>query len=328
MTNKFAAALLAALTFAGVLAVVPLATAEPADAHPRTKTVQRCSYDPFAGQQCWNETVNVSHVHRCGAGMTGTYPNCYPIPPVIQPVCPAGMTGTPPNCYPPPPATTQPPPPTTTQPPPQCPAGQVGTPPNCQTPQCPAGQTGTPPNCKTPPPPKCPAGQVGTPPNCQTPKCPAGQTGTPPNCQTPPTTTTTKDPCGDYAQDLLDALNKVNDGTNRPPTLPATPTQCIGSSTSKLLTAIGNALAALGKGHPNNSEEIRKSQRKAYESHRDVPIDVECGFGASLGISAFTREHWATGSAPSGGAGEGALDIDERADDDSSGHDRTEGQDL
>ena len=52
------------------------------------------------------------------AGLTGTYPNCYPIPPVTQPVCPAGMTGSPPNCYPPPPTTTQPPPPTTTQPPP------------------------------------------------------------------------------------------------------------------------------------------------------------------------------------------------------------------
>ncbi len=36
--------------------------------------------------------------------MTGTYPNCYPIPPATQSVCPPGMTGTPPNnCYPPPP---------------------------------------------------------------------------------------------------------------------------------------------------------------------------------------------------------------------------------
>ena len=147
MTKKFTAALCALLVAASTLAVV----AQPAAAHSQTKTVQRCAYDPFAGQQCWTETVSVSHVHRCGAGMTGTYPNCYPIPPVTQPVCPAGMTGTPPNCYPPPPATTQPPPPPTTQPP-----------------ECPAGQTGTPPNCKTPPPPECPAGQTGTPPNCKT----------------------------------------------------------------------------------------------------------------------------------------------------------------
>ena len=117
-SKRALAALGVVLAFAAVLVVVPLATADEADAHSRTKTVQRCSYDPFAGEQCWTETVNVSHVHRCGAGLTGTYPNCYPIPPVTQPVCPAGMTGTPPNCYPPPPATTEPPPPPTTAAPP------------------------------------------------------------------------------------------------------------------------------------------------------------------------------------------------------------------
>ena len=138
MTKRTLAALGVVLAFAAVLVVVPASTDE-AEAHPRTKTVQRCSYDPFAGQQCWTDTVNVSHVHRCGAGLTGTYPNCYPIPPATQPVCPAGMTGTPPNCYPPPPATTEPPPPSTTAapppttifvppttapPPPSCPPGQ------------------------------------------------------------------------------------------------------------------------------------------------------------------------------------------------------------
>ena len=156
MPKRTLAALGTVLAFAAVLVVVPLATADEAEAHPRTKTVQRCSYDPFAGQQCWTETVSVSHVHRCGAGLTGTYPNCYPIPPVTQPVCPTGMTGSPPNCYPPPPATTQPPPPPpTTQPPPpttQPPPPTTQPPPPTQPspPECPAGQTGTPPNCKTP----------------------------------------------------------------------------------------------------------------------------------------------------------------------------------
>ena len=117
MPKRTLAALCAVLAFAAVLVVVPLATADDAGADTRTKTVQRCSYDPFAGRQCWTETVSVSHVHS-GAGMTGTYPNCYPIPPATQPVCPAGMTGTPPNCYPPPTTTTEPPPPPTTATPP------------------------------------------------------------------------------------------------------------------------------------------------------------------------------------------------------------------
>ena len=117
MSTRLTTALLALLTFAAAMVIVPLASPDDAGAHPRTTTVQRCSYDPFAGQQCWTENVNASHVHRCGAGLTGTYPNCYPIPPANQPVCPAGMTGTPPNCHPPPPANTQPPPPTTAAPP-------------------------------------------------------------------------------------------------------------------------------------------------------------------------------------------------------------------
>ena len=154
------------------MVIVPLATPDDAGADTRTKTVQRCSYDPFAGRQCWTETVNVSHVHRCGAGLTGTYPNCYPIPPVTQPVCPAGMTGTPPNCYPPPPATTEPPPPPTTAPPP----------PTTQPP--PTTTVYVPPTTTTTAPPQCPAGETGTPPNCQKAECRAGQTGTPPDCKT------------------------------------------------------------------------------------------------------------------------------------------------
>ncbi len=78
MSKRPLAALCALLAFMAVLVAVPLATSETAEAH--TKTVKRCSYDPFTNvQQCWNE--NVAHTHSCGAGLTGTYPNCYPIPP-------------------------------------------------------------------------------------------------------------------------------------------------------------------------------------------------------------------------------------------------------
>ncbi len=73
MTKRTLAALLALLVAASTLAVV---ASSPAGAH--SKTVKRCAYDPFAGNQCWNE--NVSHTHACGAGMIGTYPNCYPAP--------------------------------------------------------------------------------------------------------------------------------------------------------------------------------------------------------------------------------------------------------
>ena len=194
------AALGTVLAFAAVLVAVPLATADEAEAHPRTKTVQRCSYDPFAGQQCWTETVSVSHVHRCGAGLTGTYPNCYPIPPVTQPVCPAGMTGTPPNCYPPPPATTQPPPPPTTQPP-----------------ECPVGQTGTPPNCQIPPPPECPVGQTGTPPNCKPPPDDNDGEGS-------ATGTVSEDPCGDWASATRDALHTY--GSDGVPNITPPPAGC------------------------------------------------------------------------------------------------------
>ena len=139
MPNRLTAALGAVLAFAATLAVV----ADTAAAHEQTTTKRYCSYDPFAGKQCWTETVPVAHRH----------------PPPNQ-TCPAGTTGTPPNCLPvpsdnsgtrtqPPTTTTAPPPTTTTAPPPtKCPAGQTGTPPNCKTPKCADGQTGTPPNCQ------------------------------------------------------------------------------------------------------------------------------------------------------------------------------------
>ena len=76
MPKRTLAALLALLVAASTLAVV----AQPAAAHSQTTTKQRCSYDPFAGRQCWTETVTVAHTHTCATGMTGTYPNCYPAP--------------------------------------------------------------------------------------------------------------------------------------------------------------------------------------------------------------------------------------------------------
>ena len=75
------AALAALLVAASTLTVV---AAQPAAAHG--VTVRRCAYDPFAGNQCWNET-SFNHYHtpvqrnlKCGDGMLGTYPNCYPAP--------------------------------------------------------------------------------------------------------------------------------------------------------------------------------------------------------------------------------------------------------
>ena len=155
MSKRVWAALAALLTFATVLAVVPLANAEPAEAH--TKTKQRCSYDVLTGQNYNCRQVPVPHLHT--SDNSGPPPDTTP----RSQKCPTGTTGTPPDCLPippdnsrssdnqddePPPTTTQPPPPpTTTQPPPVCPADTSGTPPNCVPDPCPPGTSGTPPNC-------------------------------------------------------------------------------------------------------------------------------------------------------------------------------------
>ncbi|WP_420609993.1 hypothetical protein [Candidatus Poriferisodalis sp.] len=175
MSKRSLAALCALLAFIAVLVAVPLATAETAEAH--TKTVKRCSYDPFTNvQQCWYEKV--AHTHR---------------------VIPDN----------PPPDTS---PTTTTAPPPKsCPAGQHsngGAGKNCHshsfTPPCGTG-TWSPghghsaiqrPPC--PPPPKCADGYSGTPPNCkkiEPPKCADGYSGTPPNCVKDKPKTTTPPDC-------------------------------------------------------------------------------------------------------------------------------------
>ncbi len=202
MTKRTLAALCALLAFMAVLAVVPLATAEPAEAHERTR--YRCAYDPFAGRQCWSETV--AHTHR-------TIPDNPPPDTAPKPKkCPTGTTGTPPNCSPVPSTNENrdpdPPITTTTTAPPRCPAGQHsngGAGRNCHshsfTPPCGTGTWSPghghsaiqrPPCPKPKPPPECADGYSGTPPNCkkidkkvEPPKCPTGQTGTPPNCTAP-----------------------------------------------------------------------------------------------------------------------------------------------
>ena len=175
MTKRTLAALAALLAFMAVLVAVPLATSETAEAH--TKTVKRCSYDPFTNvQQCWTETV--AHTHRVIPD--NPPPDTSPTTTTTTPPrCPAGTTGTPPNCSPIPPTNDPAPDPEDKE----CPAGTVGTPPNCKTqppPECPAGQTGTWPNCKTPPK-TCPAGQHsngGAGKNCHS------HSFTPPHCGT------------------------------------------------------------------------------------------------------------------------------------------------
>lgn len=93
MPKKTLAAALAAIVLLPLLVFVELPEAE---AH--TKTVKRCAFDPFAGQQCWTEKVSHSHEP----------------PPDIAPYLPSNTT---PTTAPP---TTAPP---ITQPPP-CPAEQ------------------------------------------------------------------------------------------------------------------------------------------------------------------------------------------------------------
>ena len=164
MSKRILAALGALLAFMAVLAVVPLATAEPAEAHDvyYWKTVRTCIVDPPINH-CTTKRVRVSAHHS----------------------------------HPPPTTTTTAAPPPTTQPK-QCPAGSHRFGNGCHshgfTPPCGTG-TWTPhaghttkqrPAC--PPPPECADGYSGTPPNCVKDKpkvCPDGQTGTPPNCTEP-----------------------------------------------------------------------------------------------------------------------------------------------
>ena len=106
MSKRPLAALCAMLAFMAVLVAVPLATAEPAEAHDvyYWKTVRTCIVDPPINH-CTTERVRVPAHHKH-----------------LPATCPAGTTGTPPNCVADKPTTTTDAPPPTT-PPKQCPAG-------------------------------------------------------------------------------------------------------------------------------------------------------------------------------------------------------------
>ena len=166
ITWRTAAALSALVVLLPLLVFV-----DPSPSSAHTQTVRRCAYDPFAGQQCWNESV--SHTH--------TSNNYAPPPDTSPPTTAAPTTTVPTTTAPPPPATLpvpnhySPPPDTTTKTttPPTTPQPNHYSPPPDTSPKpktCPAGTTGTPPNCLPVPSDNtnhtCPAGTTGTPPNC------------------------------------------------------------------------------------------------------------------------------------------------------------------
>ena len=76
MTKKFTAALCALLVAASTLAVV----AQPAAAHSQTTTKQRCSYDPFAGQQVLDRDRQRKPHPRLRGGHDGHLPELLPDP--------------------------------------------------------------------------------------------------------------------------------------------------------------------------------------------------------------------------------------------------------
>ncbi len=164
------------------------------DAYGRCLEYIRYGYPNSNECQVWGRTCSTQ---SCGAGFTGTYPECQPIPQCsdfgqqgVYPNCynpptcaDYGQLGTYPNCYTPPKPTCED-------------SGRIGSYPNCYYPPTPTcadyGQLGTYPNCyNAPPPPTCADyGQLGTYPNCYYPPPPPtcadyGQTGTYPNCKTP-----------------------------------------------------------------------------------------------------------------------------------------------
>ena len=132
MPKRILAALGVVLAFAAVLVVVPLATADEAEAH--TQAIKRCAYDPFAGQQCWYETVAHNHppptpreqIEPQGPDLNiepGPTPTTAPPPANTQPPPPT-TAAPPPTTAPPPPTTTiYVPPTTTTTAPPRCATG-------------------------------------------------------------------------------------------------------------------------------------------------------------------------------------------------------------
>ena len=224
MPKKLTTALLALLTFATVLAVVPLA--QPAAAHTQTK--QYCAYDPFAGNQCWTE--NVSHSHD-----PPTEQELWGKPPAP---CPSGTTGTPPNCHPIPSDNsnhdkdkggTDKTEPDTTEPDETEPDSGDSDSGDSDSGDSDSGSSDS----------DSDSGDSTEPDETEPDETEPGTTYTGPS-----TGTATTDPCGDYADDLIDALSRVDDGTNTPPTLPTRPEQCKGAD---WIQALKNKLKGLSK---------------------------------------------------------------------------------
>ena len=234
MPKRTLAALCALLVAASTLAVV----AQPAAAHSQTKTVQRCAYDPFAGNQCWTETVNVSHTHNppteeelwgkppatCPAGTTGTYPNCYPIP--------SDNTNNDGDDS----------------------GGDDGD----------DGNSGD--------------GTDSDDGNSD------DDSGDDDSGDDSGTTTNTnnggsKDPCGDYTESLIAALNKVNDGTNTAFDPPARPAACKGMTTAEVQTWVDKIAGRYGTAVANAWRKVLEYQGEdaveKAERYRHLGLEIE-----------------------------------------------------
>ena len=261
MPKRTLAALAALLTFATVLAVVPLATAEPAQAHNCVETYGSNAYTYGSAPG-----ANNGHGHYCGIRKpTTTTPTTTTAPPTttttppIVPRCDAGKhihsyRGT------------------------WCHANHTKANNDCRLHRADGTHIANP--CTTTTTVACTAGHHHSGTGCHThgftppaDQCGTGKTWAPHAGHTPirlPAckTTATADPCGDYADDLIAALNKVNDGTNAAFDPPPRPTQCQGPSTTdaagKLRAALERLVNFIGESHG----EAADGERQAYEQLR------------------------------------------------------------
>ncbi len=212
MTKRTLAALAALLVAASTLTVI---AAAPAGAHG--VSVRRCAYDPFAGNQCWNET-SYNHPHTpvqrnltCGEGMLGTYPNCYPAPSTNENHDPNADKDDDSGG-----------------------GGDSGGGDDSEGDDSGGDDSGT-------------GGSGG-----------AGTGGT-------TTTTTSTDPCGDWANAVIAAVNKNNDGTGTYTAPPAAPAACKGSTTNEMFNKIKSKLAEIGRKISEYQGEAVEGEREATE---------------------------------------------------------------
>ena len=224
MPKRLIAALCAALTFAAVLAVVPLATAQPAEAH-------ECALgQSHNGGPNGLSNPNNGHLY------------CWTTP------------------------TTAPKKPTTTTQPKSCPSGQHsngGAGKNCH-----ANHDYS----------KIPCGTGTWTPGhghsaVKRPACKNGGDGHPggaDNEEEDKPADKSKDPCSDYAESLIAALNKANDGTNAKPNLPTQPAECQGSTNHDILDKIKSFFRTYGESRIENAE----LEEQAYETLRKKIAEI------------------------------------------------------